>query len=116
RPGGGHEDRRADTQRRQREGVEGDPRVGEALRRGHSVRLLPFPLSPFPPSPPKKALQPQHYLAFHLRPHPHNTPEANTNRGGPTRCDGPRLHSFEGNSTKMTPKARINTILGYTAP
>jgi len=32
------------------------------------------------------------------------------------KCGGPRLHSFAGLSTKMTPKARINTILGYTAP
>ncbi|KAK3689106.1 cytochrome c/c1 heme-lyase, partial [Podospora appendiculata] len=31
-------------------------------------------------------------------------------------CGGPRLHSFEGLSTSMSPKARINTILGYTAP
>ncbi|CAI4211642.1 unnamed protein product [Parascedosporium putredinis] len=33
-----------------------------------------------------------------------------------TPCDGPKLHSFAGLSTKMSPKARINTILGYTAP
>ena len=32
------------------------------------------------------------------------------------RCDGPRLHSFAGDSTRMSPKARINTLLGYTAP
>lgn len=32
------------------------------------------------------------------------------------RCAGPKLHSFAGLSTKMSPKARINTILGYTAP
>ncbi|KAK3312615.1 cytochrome c/c1 heme-lyase [Apodospora peruviana] len=32
------------------------------------------------------------------------------------KCGGPRLHSFAGLSTKMSPKARINTLLGYTAP
>ncbi|XDG03494.1 hypothetical protein ABKA04_003109 [Annulohypoxylon sp. FPYF3050] len=31
-------------------------------------------------------------------------------------CDGPRLHSFSGLSTRMSPKARINTFLGYQAP
>lgn len=31
-------------------------------------------------------------------------------------CDGPRLHSFSGLSTRMSPKARINTLLGYQAP
>ncbi|KAI1442454.1 cytochrome c and c1 heme-lyase [Annulohypoxylon stygium] len=31
-------------------------------------------------------------------------------------CDGPRLHSFSGLSTSMSPKARINTFLGYQAP
>ncbi|KAK0737815.1 cytochrome c/c1 heme lyase-domain-containing protein [Schizothecium vesticola] len=31
-------------------------------------------------------------------------------------CGGPRLHSFAGLSERMTPKARINTLLGYTAP
>ncbi|KAI1375976.1 cytochrome c and c1 heme-lyase [Hypoxylon crocopeplum] len=31
-------------------------------------------------------------------------------------CDGPRLHSFSGLSTHMSPKARINTLLGYQAP
>ncbi|KAH8885805.1 hypothetical protein GQ53DRAFT_750908 [Thozetella sp. PMI_491] len=31
-------------------------------------------------------------------------------------CGGPRLHSFAGLSEKMTPKARLNTLLGYTAP
>lgn len=29
---------------------------------------------------------------------------------------GPRLHSFAGDSKKMTPRARLNTLLGYTAP
>lgn len=32
------------------------------------------------------------------------------------RCGGPRLHSFLGLSTSLSPKARINTWLGYTAP
>ncbi|KAI1108054.1 cytochrome c/c1 heme-lyase [Nemania sp. NC0429] len=31
-------------------------------------------------------------------------------------CDGPRLHSFSGLSTKMSPRARLNTLLGYQAP
>jgi cytochrome c heme-lyase len=31
-------------------------------------------------------------------------------------CDGPRLHSFLGLSTQMSPKARLNTLLGYQAP
>lgn len=31
-------------------------------------------------------------------------------------ASGPRLHSFSGDSTKMSPKARVNTLLGYTAP
>ncbi|KAI1295940.1 cytochrome c/c1 heme-lyase [Xylaria venustula] len=31
-------------------------------------------------------------------------------------CDGPRLHSFSGLSTQMSPKARFNTLLGYQAP
>ena len=31
-------------------------------------------------------------------------------------CGGPRLHSFAGLSGRMTPRARINTLLGYTAP
>jgi cytochrome c heme-lyase len=33
-----------------------------------------------------------------------------------SRCGGPRLHSFLGLSTTMSPKARFNTLLGYTAP
>ncbi|KAK8086792.1 Cytochrome c1 heme lyase [Apiospora phragmitis] len=33
-----------------------------------------------------------------------------------TSCGGPRLHSFSGLSTKMSPKARINTLLGYQSP
>lgn len=32
------------------------------------------------------------------------------------RCDGPKLHSFAGDSARMSPKARINTLLGFTAP
>ncbi|KAI0438933.1 cytochrome c/c1 heme-lyase [Xylaria telfairii] len=31
-------------------------------------------------------------------------------------CGGPRLHSFSGLSTQMSPKARFNTFLGYQAP
>ncbi|KAL5606880.1 uncharacterized protein BROUX77_004073 [Berkeleyomyces rouxiae] len=31
-------------------------------------------------------------------------------------CDVPRLHSFSGMSTKLTPRARFNTLLGYQAP
>ncbi|KAL2156849.1 hypothetical protein VTH06DRAFT_3065 [Thermothelomyces fergusii] len=32
-------------------------------------------------------------------------------------CGGPRLHSFAGLGTAaMSPRARINTLLGYTAP
>ncbi|GAP89035.1 putative cytochrome c1 heme lyase [Rosellinia necatrix] len=31
-------------------------------------------------------------------------------------CDGPRLHSFLGLSTHMSPRARFNTLLGYQAP
>lgn len=34
----------------------------------------------------------------------------------PRSCSGPRLHSFSGDSTKLSPKARINSVLGYTAP
>lgn len=42
---------------------------------------------------------------------PFTTPVA---RGG---CGGPRLHSFAGlGSATMSPKARINTLLGYSAP
>ncbi|KAJ6440678.1 cytochrome c/c1 heme-lyase [Purpureocillium lavendulum] len=33
-----------------------------------------------------------------------------------SKCDGPKLESFANKSTRMTPTARINTILGYTAP
>ncbi|KXH37608.1 cytochrome c/c1 heme lyase [Colletotrichum salicis] len=33
-----------------------------------------------------------------------------------TACDGPKLHSFLGLSTNMSPKARVNTLLGYTPP
>lgn len=31
-------------------------------------------------------------------------------------CQGPRLTSFSGLSTKLSPKARFNTLLGYSAP
>lgn len=34
----------------------------------------------------------------------------------PAPCGGPRLHSFAGLSGRMSPKARLNTLLGYTAP
>ncbi|KAI5462063.1 cytochrome c/c1 heme-lyase [Mariannaea sp. PMI_226] len=33
-----------------------------------------------------------------------------------SKCDGPKLESFANKSTRMTPTARINTILGFTAP
>jgi cytochrome c heme-lyase len=36
-------------------------------------------------------------------------------RGGES-CGGPKLASFEGNSQKLTPKAWINTLLGYSKP
>lgn len=32
------------------------------------------------------------------------------------RCGGPRLHSFSGDSKKLSPKARINGLLGYQEP
>jgi cytochrome c heme-lyase len=32
------------------------------------------------------------------------------------RCGGPKLHSFAGKNESMSPKARINTWLGYAAP
>jgi len=32
------------------------------------------------------------------------------------RCGGPKLHSFAGLNDKMSPKARLNALLGYTAP
>ncbi|QSZ31592.1 hypothetical protein DSL72_001159 [Monilinia vaccinii-corymbosi] len=35
---------------------------------------------------------------------------------GSEKCGGPRLHSFLGLSQTLSPKARINTLLGYTAP
>ncbi|KAH7149113.1 cytochrome c/c1 heme-lyase [Dactylonectria estremocensis] len=33
-----------------------------------------------------------------------------------TKCDGPKLESFANKLDRMTPTARINTILGFTAP
>ncbi|PTB37124.1 uncharacterized protein TrAFT101_010857 [Trichoderma asperellum] len=33
-----------------------------------------------------------------------------------SKCGGPKLTSFANKSERMTPTARINTILGYTAP
>ncbi|KAM3078384.1 Cytochrome c1 heme lyase [Clarireedia jacksonii] len=35
---------------------------------------------------------------------------------GSEKCGGPRLQSFLGLSQTLSPKARINTLLGYTAP
>ncbi|PQE23907.1 cytochrome c1 heme lyase protein [Rutstroemia sp. NJR-2017a WRK4] len=35
---------------------------------------------------------------------------------GSEKCGGPRLQSFLGLSQTLSPKARINTMLGYTAP
>lgn len=32
------------------------------------------------------------------------------------KCGGPRLHSFSGDSQKLTPKARLNSLLGYQTP
>ncbi|KAI9797800.1 MAG: Cytochrome c1 heme lyase [Piccolia ochrophora] len=36
-------------------------------------------------------------------------------RGSET-CGGPRLDSFSGDASAMTPKARLNSLLGYTEP
>lgn len=36
--------------------------------------------------------------------------------GSEEQCGGPRLESFMGQSKAITPKARINMLLGYTAP
>ncbi|PHH60137.1 hypothetical protein CDD81_2095 [Ophiocordyceps australis] len=33
-----------------------------------------------------------------------------------SKCSGPRLESFANKNDRMTPTARLNTILGYTAP
>ncbi|KAH8842981.1 hypothetical protein MCOR27_002066 [Pyricularia oryzae] len=35
---------------------------------------------------------------------------------GGNKCGGPKLESFSGLAAKMTPRARLNTLLGYTAP
>ncbi|KAI9753258.1 MAG: hypothetical protein M4579_005271 [Chaenotheca gracillima] len=35
---------------------------------------------------------------------------------GAERCGGPRLQSFSGTATALTPRARWNTLLGYHAP
>ena len=32
------------------------------------------------------------------------------------RCGGPRLESFSGLSSALTPRARLNTLLGYQPP
>ncbi|KAK9240501.1 cytochrome c/c1 heme-lyase [Lipomyces kononenkoae] len=39
--------------------------------------------------------------------------EANT---GASSCGGPKLVSFSGDSSKLTPRARINMLLGYQRP
>ncbi|CAG8955627.1 hypothetical protein HYFRA_00009581 [Hymenoscyphus fraxineus] len=36
--------------------------------------------------------------------------------GSEQKCGGPKLHSFAGLSQTLSPKARFNTLLGYTAP
>ncbi|KAI9815027.1 MAG: Cytochrome c1 heme lyase [Pycnora praestabilis] len=35
---------------------------------------------------------------------------------GADACGGPRLDSFSGLASSLTPRARLNTLLGYTAP
>ncbi|KAI9785743.1 MAG: Cytochrome c1 heme lyase [Geoglossum umbratile] len=35
---------------------------------------------------------------------------------GAEKCGGPRLHSFSGDVSALTPKARLNMLLGYQAP
>jgi cytochrome c heme-lyase len=35
---------------------------------------------------------------------------------GSEKCGGPKLVSFSGQATALTPKARVNSLLGYTAP
>jgi cytochrome c heme-lyase len=35
---------------------------------------------------------------------------------GGDKCGGPRLLSFSGQATALTPKARVNSLLGYTEP
>ncbi|KAF1355478.1 cytochrome c/c1 heme-lyase [Delphinella strobiligena] len=35
---------------------------------------------------------------------------------GSEKCGGPKLVSFRGDSTALTPRARINSMLGYTKP
>lgn len=49
-------------------------------------------------------------------PHLHNNATTISNLITKTRCGGPKLTSFANKSERMTPTARINTILGYTAP
>jgi len=36
--------------------------------------------------------------------------------GAEAKCGGPRLYSFLGLSNTLSPQARLNTLLGYTAP
>lgn len=35
---------------------------------------------------------------------------------GSNRCGGPKLESFANKMERMTPTAKFNTLLGYTAP
>ncbi len=35
---------------------------------------------------------------------------------GSESCGGPKLYSFSGQSDKLTPRARWNTLIGYRAP
>lgn len=36
--------------------------------------------------------------------------------GAAAQCGGPKLHSFEGLSGTLSPRARINNLLGYNLP
>lgn len=36
--------------------------------------------------------------------------------GAESKCGGPKLHSFLGLSTTLSPKARMNSLMGYTLP
>ncbi|KAI9888811.1 MAG: Cytochrome c1 heme lyase [Vezdaea aestivalis] len=35
---------------------------------------------------------------------------------GGEKCNGPHLSAFHGDATRLSPRARFNTLLGYTAP
>lgn len=67
------------------------------IGRGKTMLLIPPPLLLFASS-----LCSQHLLTSF--PHQYSCP------------GGPRLYSFTGLSTKMSPRARLNTLMGYTAP